>query len=136
MNKMVSSDMSFSDVLARLDTNVAQAALLLNDRLRTLEIKCRSRQPSEVQLAEICNVADAFGTASYYITNWAHLLGVPCRYHKPVKPAPCIDLDDAFASMRSASSWLMVSTGAVQKALIAVLRDRGAAAEKRLSVLG
>jgi hypothetical protein len=135
-SKMLSKDMSFSDVLARLDTNVSQAALLLNDRLKTLETKCRSRQPSETQLAEICNVADAFATASYYITHWAHLLGVPCRLHKPVKPAPCVDLDDAFATMRSASSWLMVSTGAVQQALIVFLRDRGTAAEKRLSALG
>jgi hypothetical protein len=136
MSKMAASDMNFSDVLARLDTNVAQASMLLNDRMRTLESRCRSRQPSDTQLAEICNVADAFATASYYITTWAHLLGVPCGLHKPVKSAPCVDLDDAFATMRSASSWLMVSTGVVQKTLIAFLRDRGTFVEKHLSALG
>jgi hypothetical protein len=115
---------------------MGQATVLLNNRLTSIQRKCRHAVLSEAQRCEICDVADRIAGAAYHVKKWAFNLRIAGQHLKPNKPTACEDLEEALAVMRSASSWLLVCSSSVSKNLIDAVKAHGSEAETHLQKRG
>merc|ERR1719424_2548205 len=103
-----------------------QASMLLNDRLASLQGRCRTATVTSAQCTEICEIADGILAASYYTQKWAFALGAASQSQRPNKPTPCDDVEQALCSMRVSLPRLMVSSAEAQKKLTDLIKERGA----------
>jgi len=127
---------TLAELTTRFHGALGQAALLLNDRLRALQLRLGAGYTmlpsSETELLE---VADALSAASYYVQKWAHLLDAG-KTQKPSIPGKCEEVEEAIAMMHYGVPKLMVHGSTAQSGLSAVVKKHGDGAEAKVRGLG
>lgn len=131
-----SSTIAFPDLVARLETGVGQASLLLSDRLHTLRERCGGMLLPNSQTAELCEIADGINAASYHVQKWAHFLAASEHMKRPIKPTPCENGAEAFAAMHFAVPRLVVAATEAHRGLSARLKACSEKAEEQVRALG
>lgn len=127
--------LSFPELVQRIESTAGQAALLLNDRIESLHRRAQGAELPLSQIDETNAIADSVAAATYHCQMWAHALSGG-EVRKPMKPEPCKDLDESFASMHFSMPWLMISAREVQGSLSKALSEHGAGAEARIRKRG
>eukprot|EP00927_Polykrikos_kofoidii_P048558 TRINITY_DN42823_c0_g2_i1.p1 TRINITY_DN42823_c0_g2~~TRINITY_DN42823_c0_g2_i1.p1 ORF type:complete len:301 (+),score=49.06 TRINITY_DN42823_c0_g2_i1:204-1106(+) len=133
---LISTNLSFEDSVSRLDTTVSQASIMLNDRLKALQTRCRNASVPEQQVVEFCEIADGIAAASYHVQKWAYCYKTASQLVAPAKPTPCDDFDEACSSLRFATPRLMVGAGEVRAALTSAIKTHGASAQEHSAKVG
>lgn len=127
----------FSTLVTRMETSVGQAALLLNDRLRTLSLRATNTVLSGENLHELCEVADGVTAAAYHVQKWAALLApAEENLRKPSKPGNCEEQAEAFAAMHCASPRILVAAAGANKGFLKAIKDHGEKAEASVNRTG
>lgn len=130
------ADVAFPELVSRLEKQMNQASLLLNDRLRSLKGKCHTASLSQPQQAELCEISDGVAAAAYHVQKWAHALGRPDQFQRPTKPSSSERVEEAFAAVHFSLPKLMVNTTEVYRLLDAVVKTHGAKSEAHVKSLG
>eukprot|EP00929_Paragymnodinium_shiwhaense_P055785 TRINITY_DN27924_c0_g1_i1.p1 TRINITY_DN27924_c0_g1~~TRINITY_DN27924_c0_g1_i1.p1 ORF type:complete len:354 (-),score=73.16 TRINITY_DN27924_c0_g1_i1:666-1727(-) len=133
------TELSFDELIGRMEATVSQAALLLNDRLRFVQ-RCYQLSGATLpalESSQLLEIADGIAAAAYFVQSWAHAYKVQSQPHKPARPVHCEDLDDALSSLRVAMPKLLVGASELQKAMAAAVAASSSAAEEaRAAKLG
>mmetsp|Transcript_102058 Transcript_102058/g.288800 ORF Transcript_102058/g.288800 Transcript_102058/m.288800 type:complete len:355 (-) Transcript_102058:111-1175(-) len=135
-SKTSAVELSFQEMVARLEAALSQASMLLNDRLRALKSKCHLARLSDEQEAELCEIADGVAAAAYHAQKWAFLLQKPEKARQPAKPPRCESAEEAFAAMHFTMPKLMVNATEAQKELANVVKKHGNKAQEHVIGLG
>lgn len=132
---VVDYTLSFPQVVARMEASVRQAVLLLNDRLRTLQLRSRKLWFSDLQSGEMCDIAMGVAAAAYHLQKWASSFP-SSGLDKPKKPFLCEDREEAFAVIQSASPRLLVACAAAHKGMSSVIKEQAEKAEEVINRKG
>jgi len=127
----------FPTLVTRMESSVSQASLLLNDRLRTLHGRVQKATLSDLQISELCEIADGVCAAAYHVRKWAAALAPSDEgMQKPAKPGNCEDKDEALAVMHLATSHIIVASACVCKCLRKAITDHCDKAEATVNRIG
>jgi len=139
--KSVSSqaeELTFADLVVRLEAIMGQASLLISDRIQTLQRRSRGAKLTAAQVTELCEIADGISAATYHAAKWAYVLQPKgeTALSKPKKPSRCTDMEEASASLRYLIAKLAVTAAAAGKALADAVKTHGDEAEKKVRKMG
>lgn len=137
-------EMTFPELVQRLEAAMGQASLLMNDRLRSLQHRVigQGAHLTDPQEKELCEIADGIASAAYHVQKWAHALtpkgpaAATNAPSKPSKPSHCADAEEAFASVRFLLPKLMVSAAEAHKGLVNAEKEHGDKVEKKVRQAG
>jgi len=131
-------NLTFVELVARLEASLNQASSLLSERLKSFETKCSLAELTHDQEAEICQIADGFAAASYHVQKWAALLKSASseQCSLPAKPFPTESVEDARATLHIAMPRLMVNGSEAQRLLHEAVREHSERAEAHVLQLG
>lgn len=130
--------LTLSEVVARLESTVGQASLLLNDRLRTFQARAKGNALTPQHEREVCAIADGIMAASYHMQKWAFLLQPKGsdKLRRPIRHSPCDRSEEALAMLHVALPRITFSVTEACKGLASHMKAHGDAAEKKLRELG
>lgn len=80
--------MTFPQLIQQLEAATGQASLLLNDRLRSTQQRCRQITLSRQQEDELCEIADGISAAAYHVQKWAYSLQSVIVLTTPIPTQP------------------------------------------------
>lgn len=136
-NSKEGSTMTLPQLVARVKGVVNQASLLINERLATLRRRCSGTLMSAEHRQELCEIAGGIDAAAYRVQKWAFALqGDSGELRKPVRPATCQTLDEAYAVFHAALPRLMINAAKAFKGLTAAVKAHGDEAEAELQSVG
>lgn len=141
ISAMNARSVSIWDTASRIDNFVAQATLLLSERVAGLRSRVRNATMVEHQSVELCDIADGVAAASYHLQKWIAVLDTYGNPRPAQRPSHVESPEEAFAVLHTMLPRLSMSAKEAQRCFAAAAgnsagRVPGQTDEDRVRQLG